>query len=46
VDVGAATQCQDVVNVLPFAPTLEPLMSWPGMRIASSEEDVAPCTNT
>ena len=46
VDVGAATQRQDVVNVLPSAPTLEPLMSWPGMRIVSSEEDAAPCTNT
>ena len=46
VDVGAATQRQDVVNVLPSAPAPEPLISRPGMRIASSEEDVAPCTNT
>jgi hypothetical protein len=45
-DVGAATQRQDVVNVLPSAPTLEPLISRPGMRIVSSEEDAAPCTNT
>jgi hypothetical protein len=46
VDVGAATQRQDVVNVLPSAPTLGPFMSRPGMRVVSSEEDVAPCTNT
>ena len=45
-DVGAATQRQDVVSVLPSAPTLEPLMSRPGMRIVSSEEDATPCTNT
>ena len=45
-DVGAATQRQDVVNVLPSAPTPEPLMSRPGMRVVSSEEDAAPCTNT
>ena len=46
VDVGAATQRQDVVNVLPFAPTVDPFIIWPGMRIVSSEDDVAPCTNT
>jgi hypothetical protein len=46
VDVGAATQRQDVVNVLPSAPTLEPLISRPGMRVVSSDEDAAPCTNT
>ena len=46
VDVGAATQRQDVANVLPFAPTLEPLISRPGMRVVSSDEDAAPCTNT
>jgi hypothetical protein len=46
VDVGAATQRQEVVNVFPFAPTLAPLMSRPGRRMVSSEEDVAPCTNT
>ena len=46
VDVGAATQRQDVVNVLPIAPTVDPLIIWPGMRIVSSEDDVAPCTNT
>jgi hypothetical protein len=46
VDVGAATQRQDVLNVLPSAPTLEPLISRPGMRVVSSDEDAAPCTNT
>jgi hypothetical protein len=46
VDVGAATQRQGVVNVFPSAPTLELLISRPGMRIVSSEEDAAPCTNT